>query len=183
VGISVGGSQYAEIRKQARRISACRLTFLEEDDTTEKRSNGAFVENAIHFKETADARQGSLWQETVELNHTFFKKLKEHPVPVWEPALRQIIDLPVSIDIYIWLSYRLHAIGHATPISWLSLHQQFGSSYKAVRQFRPEFIRNLTFALAVYPEAKVDEDKDGLVLYPSRPPIPEQLPYLPWRRR
>ncbi|MDA8250392.1 MAG: replication protein RepA [Rhodospirillales bacterium] len=183
VGISVGGSQYAEIRKQARRISACRLTFLEEDEVSEKRSNGAFVENAIHFKEKNDARQGTLWQDTVELNGTFFKKLKEHPVPVWEPALRQIIDLPVAIDIYIWLAYRLHAIDAPTSISWLSLHQQFGGSYKAVRQFRPEFLRNLTFALAVYPEAKVEEGKGGLVLHPSRPPIPESVPYLPWRKR
>jgi len=182
VGISVGGSQYAEIRKQARRISACRLTFIEDNDVAEIRNNGAFVENAIMYKEQADTRQGTLWQDTVELNGTFFKKLKEHPVPVWEPALRQIIDLPVAIDLYIWLAYRLHVLKKATPISWLSLHQQFGSSYKNMRQFKPEFLRNLTFALAVYADAKVDETKEGLVLHPSRPPIPENVTALPLRR-
>jgi len=182
VGISVGGSQYAEIRKQARRISACRLTFIEDNDIAEIRNNAAFVENAILFKDTGDARQGTLWQDTVELNGTFFKKLKEHPVPVWEPALRQIIDLPVAIDIYIWLAYRLHVLKKATPISWLSLHQQFGGSYKNVRQFKPEFLRNLTFAMAVYADARVDETKDGLILHPSRPPIPENVTSLPLKR-
>ena len=38
----------------------------------------------------------------------FFKILKAHPVPVWEPAIRGIAGKSMSIDIYIWLAYRLH---------------------------------------------------------------------------
>lgn len=172
VGITGGGAQYREVREQSRRISACRLTFLEESDVAEIRHNGAFVENAITFKDNADHRQGSLWQDTVELNATFFKKLKEHPVPIWEPALRQISSKSMTIDIYIWLSYRLHVIEKPTPISWLSLFSQFGSSFSALKHFKPEFVRNLTFALAVYPEARIEENANGLVLYPSPSPIP-----------
>ncbi len=44
-----------------------------------------------------------------------------------------------------------------------------------LRFFRREELPNLKLALAVYPEAHVViDDKDGLLLYPSAPPVPER---------
>ena len=39
---------------------------------------------------------------------------------------------------------------------------QFGSGYKEQFHFKPRFLENLSLALAVYPEAKVDVDERGL---------------------
>jgi len=61
----------------------------------------------------------------------------------------------MSIDLYIWLAYRLHALRHPVEISWQSLHRQFGDGYKEVRFFRRDCLPALRLALAVYPEAKV----------------------------
>ena len=77
----------------------------------------------------------------------------------------------MALDIYIWLAYRLQSLERPTPLTWLSVFSQFGSGFKALKHFKPEFRRNLELALAVYPEAKVEEDKKGIVLHPSRPPI------------
>lgn len=173
MGLPIGGNTYRQVREQAKRISSCSLTFFWEDESREARHNGAFVENEISLKSPrSDPAQGELWNDTVELNSVFFRALKEHPVPLWEPALRQISGKSMAIDIYIWLTYRLRILESTTSISWPSLYQQFGAGFGTLKHFKPELLRNLQFALTVYPEAKVDVTPRGLSLMPSPSPIP-----------
>lgn len=183
MGMSIGGKTYNLVREQANRISACRLAFFSENEEASGRLNGGFVRSAIEFKRPTDPAQGELWQETVELDPDFFGALKQHPVPLWEPALRLISGKSLAIDLYIWLAYRLHNLKKSVSISWPSLYAQFGGSYKTQRQFKPEFITNLQMAVAAYPEAHVDIDqKTGLMLWPSPSPIPSNVHALPLRR-
>jgi hypothetical protein len=77
----------------------------------------------------------------------------------------------MSLDIYVWLAWRLHGLVKATSISWPAVHAQFGTGFKAVRQFKPRFTEALQAALAAYPEARVDLGDKAITLYPSRPPI------------
>jgi hypothetical protein len=81
----------------------------------------------------------------------------------------------MALDIYVWLAYRLHVLQKPLPITWAALHGQFGASYKHIRQFKPEFLIALEFATAVYPEASVTINEGGIIMIPSRPPIPERL--------
>ena len=76
----------------------------------------------------------------------------------------------MAIDIYVWLAYRLHSLSKPTPLSWRALKTQFGAGFAAMNNFKTKFVPNLKLAMAVYPEARVDEDSEGrgLVLYPSR---------------
>jgi hypothetical protein len=170
--ISTGGKNYRLVGEQARRISACRLTFLTEMPGAEMRQNGAFVQNAITLTIDADERQRGLWQDSVRLDDGFWRSLKEHPVPVREEAVRAIGARSLALDVYIWLAYRLHALTKATPVTWTALHAQFGAGFKAVRQLKPTFREALTLALAVYPEARVDLEASGAVLHPSPPAVP-----------
>jgi Plasmid encoded RepA protein len=103
----------------------------------------------------------------------FFQSLIEHPLPIREAAIRQISNRSMAIDLYIWLAYRLHVLTKPTPVSWLSLHSQFGAGFKKVRQFKPTMFDALSMALAVYPEAEVSVGQDGLTLFPSPPAIPK----------
>lgn len=172
--IPVGGSTYSMVRQQAQRINHCKLTFFWNDD---KRGDGFakadIIEGAINLN--ADGRQDSLWQETVKLSDTFFRALKKHPVPIWEPAIKHIGGNSVAIDVYVWLAYRLHVLHDPTPVSWPALYSQFGGGYKEQAQFKPEFRKALDLALAVYEGARVDLDiKAGALLHPSPPPIPER---------
>ena len=77
----------------------------------------------------------------------------------------------MAIDVYIWLSYRLHCLQQPTPITWMALHGQFGAGFKNLAQFKPHFAQAVNMALMVYPDARVDIQKMGLVLHPSRPPV------------
>jgi hypothetical protein len=174
MSLATGGRNYHLVAEQARRISACRLTFLTDlAGGAEHRRNGAFVQDAISLANVVNEAQPSLWQDKVKLDDGFWKSLKEHPVPVREEAVRAIGARSMAIDVYVWLAYRLHSLTKAMPVSWPAVHAQFGGGFKLIRQMKPVFAEALNLALAVYPEAHVDAQKEGLILHPSPPAVPK----------
>ena len=174
MALASGGRNYQLVAEQARRISACRLTFLTDlTGGAEHRHNGAFVQDAISLAGISESSQPSLWQDKVRLDNGFWKSLQSHPVPVREEAIRAIGPRSMAIDVYIWLAYRLHSLTKTTPVSWPAVHAQFGAGFKAIRQMKPVFTDALTLAMAVYPEARVDIEADGLALHPSAPAVPK----------
>ncbi len=179
MGLRAGGKTYQLVAEQARRISACRLTFFTEHrNGTESRHNGAFVQDAIsltglNLSGTQDGRQSALWQDRVRLDEGFWRSLRAHPVPVREEAIRAIGTRSLAIDVYIWLAYRLHALTKPTLVGWVAIHGQFGAGFRHIRQIKPTFLEALALAVAVYPEARIDVDRDGILLHPSPPAVPK----------
>jgi hypothetical protein len=174
MSLTSGGKTYQLVAEQARRISACRLTFFtDRENGAEARHNGAFVQDAITFASVIDNDQPTLWQDRVRLDPSFWRSLRDHPVPVREEAIQAIGTRSLAIDVYIWLAYRLHSLTKSTSITWTAVHAQFGAGFRLVRQIKPTFTEALNLALAVYPEACVDIEKQGLVLHPSPPAVPK----------
>jgi hypothetical protein len=172
MGIVWGGETARSIRDQAARISACSLKFFWEGDQADGWSAGRIVNSGLRFNDSAgDGKQGMLWEDRVVLDEVFFKALQEHPVPLQEAAIRELRDRSMSLDIYVWLAWRLQHLSKSTPISWSAVHHQFGSGYARMFHFKPGFTDALSAALAAYPDARVDMDDKGIVLYPSRPPV------------
>ena len=173
MSLSSGGKTYQLVAEQARRISACHLTFFtDRENGGESRHNGAFVRDAISMSGVIDDQQPTFWQDRVRLDDGFWKSLRAHPVPVREEALRAIGTRSLAIDVYIWLAYRLHALSKSTPVSWTAVHTQFGAGFRLMRQLKPTFLDALGVALAVYPEARVDVERDGILLHASPPAVP-----------
>lgn len=174
MSLSTGGRTYQLVTEQTRRISACRLTFFtDHHGGAESWHNGAFVQHAISLAGISDDNQPTLWQDSVRLDDEFYRSLRQHPVPVREEAIRAIGTRSLAIDVYSWLAYRLHSLTRSTPVSWAAIHGQFGAGFRLVRQIKPTFLELLTLALAVYPEACVGVEKEGLVLDPSPPAVPK----------
>jgi Plasmid encoded RepA protein len=132
---------------------------------------GRIVSSGLRFNQTCGDGQGNLWEDRVVLDEAFYRALQDHPVPLQETAIRELRERSMSLDIYVWLAWRLHSLTKRTPISWLALHGQFGSGYAKVFHFKPRFLEALAAALAAYPQAKVNVDETRVVLHPSRPPI------------
>jgi hypothetical protein len=175
MGITVGGKTYQLVREQARRISRCRLTFFRRAGGAEMVTNGAFVRDAILPLDPTHG-QMPLWQEKVKLDEGFYQSLIDHPLPLREKAIRAISNRSMAIDLYVWLAYRLHVLERPLPISWIALKEQFGEGYKELRFFRRDVMPSLDLALAAYPEANVTiDEKRGLILHPSAPPVPKML--------
>ncbi|PHK93464.1 pirin [Pseudoroseomonas rhizosphaerae] len=172
MGLSIGGNSYRLVKEQAKRISVCRLTFFSMNGDQEILRNGGFVEGAISMTGISTSPdQPSLWQDKVRLDEAFFKALRDHPVPVSEGALKAIGPRSMSLDVYIWLAYRLHALKRDTDVTWPALYGQFGAGFKRLRAFRAQFLESLQLALAAYPEARVTVNEVGVTLHPSRPAI------------
>jgi hypothetical protein len=172
MAVSPGGRTRELVAEQARRISACRLTFFTNRGAAEHRHNGAFVRDAISLSGCLDDSQPSLWQDKVRLDEGFWTSLRAHPVPAREEAISAIGARSMAIDIYIWLAYRLHSLSAPMPVSWAAVYSQFGAGFQYIRHMKPRFIECLKIALAVYPEAEVDVEMEGLVLHPSAPAVP-----------
>ncbi|MBS5905327.1 MAG: pirin [Acetobacteraceae bacterium] len=169
MGFSIGGNSYRLVKDQAQRISVCRLTFFGGHGDLEALRNGGFVEGAITLHGSVE--QPSLWQDSVRLDEAFFQALREHPVPLNEGALKAIGPRSMTLDIYIWLAYRLHSLKKDTDVSWGALYSQFGGGFKRLRAFRSQFVESLQLALAAYPEARVSATETGITLHPSKPAI------------
>ena len=169
MGLSIGGNSYRLVKEQARRISVCKLTFFGGFSDKEILRNGGFVEGAITMHGSFD--QPMLWNDRVRLDEGFYRALCDHPVPVSETALRAIGPRSMTLDIYVWLAYRLHVLKRDTDVSWAALYAQFGAGFKRLRAFRAQFIDSLGLALAAYPDAHVSAGDKGIVLHPSRPAI------------
>jgi hypothetical protein len=172
MGISVGGETFKGFREQSLRISACSLKFFWDGDNANAFDKGGIVKRGLIFHEDfSDNRQGSLWNDVVQLDEMFFQALQEHPVPLLEEAVRQLKDRSLSLDLYVWLAYRLHSLQRPQPITWASLYGQFGVGYDQIKHFKPRFVQAMQYALAAYPDAKIETESNGIVLRPSRPPV------------
>jgi hypothetical protein len=172
MGIPIGGKNLGIVRDQTKRISRCRLTFEVRQGNRIGLANQNIMDSVIFLEPADDEAQGSLFAQTARLPEPFFEGLKRHPVPIEEAAIGAISNNSMTIDIYVWLAYRLHSLGRPTPLSWRALKAQFGAGFAAMNNFEVKFLPNLQLALAVYPKAKVvDDDGKGLLLFPSTPPV------------
>jgi Plasmid encoded RepA protein len=176
MGIAYGGETAKALREQAARISACSLKFFWDDERgADGWAAGRIVTSGLRFHTLNGDGQESLWEDRVELDPAFYKALKDHPVPLLEAAIRQLRDRSMSLDLYVWLAWRLHTLAKPTSISWPAIFGQFGEGYRELYHFKPRFTEALAAAVASYPEARVEVADPGVVLHPSRPPVGKQL--------
>jgi hypothetical protein len=167
MGLAVGGETVRSLREQA-----CTLKFFwdGEDEMGRGGRRGAIVDSGLQFA-VGNSAQGTLWEDQVVLDPVFYKALRDHPVPLQEAAIRQLRDRSMSLDLYVWLAYRLHTLSKPTLISWTAIHAQFGAGFDKLFHFKPRFGEALAAAVAAYPEARVECGEAGITLHPSRPPI------------
>lgn len=173
MGLPPGGETAHALKDQARRISACHIRFFWTGDQAGRRGegfkNGSIVDGGMFFRD--EDKQGALFSDTVTLDEAFYTALRAHPVPLQEAAIRALKEKSLSLDLYVWLAYRLHILTSPMRLSWASVTAQFGAGYRLPRTFRPRFLDALSFALAAYPGARVDADESGILLHPGRPPV------------
>lgn len=175
MGVAYGGETAKALREQAARISACNLKFFWEDERGgDGWSAARIVTSGLRFHTLATDGQENLWEDRVELDPVFFKALADHPVPLLEAAIKQLRDRSMSLDLYVWLAWRLHTLSRATSVSWPAIFGQFGEGYRELFHFKPRFVEALAAAVAAYPEAKIEIADAGIVLHPSRPPVSKQ---------
>ena len=119
--------------------------------------------------------QRPLWPGLLELSQEYFDTLTAHAVPLDHRALGALKHSALALDLYTWLAHRLCRVRKpvGVKLSWENLREQFGQEYADPKNFKKEFRQALRPALAVYPDARVEEVIGGLMLRPSPPPLPK----------
>lgn len=151
-------------------VSLVRMALVEGSTAVQIQTN-VITKLDLWFPKTEGQRV--LWPSTVQLDSDYFASLQKHAVPLDERAVASLAHSAMALDIYAWLAQRLHRIPTGKPqfVSWASLHQQFGWSYKRIRAFRAVFLHTLGQVQSQYPKAKLSADDGGLTLSNSQPPI------------
>ncbi len=172
MGMDSQGTRHKTLRTQMQALAACRLQLGFKGRTY----NGQPVEQFDAWIKDGDAKQLTLWPGTLTLSEGYYNGLIDSAVPLDNRALHVLKGSALALDIYAWLAHRLHRIeGRPVMLYWMKLREQFAQEYSgknADKDFKRAFMPALKQVLSVYPAAKVEQVKGGLLLYCSPPPIP-----------
>ena len=168
LGIGTNGREYKNFRQQMRALSACRMSLGYGNTTIDAKPIEKFSTwNAL--EEEHDLDDG-----VIELTTKFYDSLIDSAVPLDPRALACLQGSSLALDIYTWLSHRLHRVSRLSGdrVTWSNLADQFGQEYSEIKDFKKTFQKALVQVRAVYPDARLDEVRGGYILLPSKPPVP-----------
>ena len=170
LGVNTGGREFIGFREQMAALSACRMTLGYENTTVDAKPIkrfSAWIEHGEHAR--------SLTPGVVELTPEFFDSLREFAVPLDPRALGGLKHSSLALDVYAWLAHRLHRVRRLTGerVSWRNLQDQFGQEFKDPKDFKKAFTKALATVLPLYPDARIERLGGGMVLLPSKPPVPK----------
>lgn len=173
IGLGTDGRTVREVKEQLGRLSTAliSLAFVNDDKGFQYDSK---IISGFNLWFPKDENQRVLWPSNVILSTEYFESLTNHAVPLDERALGALSHSAMGLDIYMWLSQRLHRIEKGKPqfVPWASLYEQFGSGYSRLRRFREFFKGTIGQVLTQYKAAKIEEiPGKGLKLYKSPPPV------------
>jgi hypothetical protein len=168
LGIGTNGREYKNFRQQMRALSACRMSLGYGNTTIDAKPIEKFSTwNAL--EEEHDHDEG-----VIELTSKFYDSLIDSAVPLDPRALACLQGSSLALDIYTWLSHRLHRVSRISGdrVTWSNLSDQFGQEYSEIKDFKKTFQKALLQVRAVYPDARLDEVRGGYILLRSKPPVP-----------
>jgi hypothetical protein len=104
------------------------------------------------------------------LDDLVYHDLKKHAMPVDMYVVQELKRSPFTLDLYLWLSYKLNAVRSTKVIPVSTLMKQFGNygnSAGSKRQFLHKTKRSLLRVKEYYPGANIFIRDTSLVLEPS----------------
>ena len=145
--------------------------------------------NHTAWKDFNVAPQGEVWWDFysegeylfdswIELGEHFYQALLQGPVPLSTQALRELKGSSLELDLYSWAVYATYiAMTRREPfrITWTRLHHNLGADYARERDFKRKATAALKKISTVYPDLRLDEEGDNLIVKPSLTPIKPRI--------
>lgn len=177
MGRSQDGRQIRMLKSQLSALAAAtfRMGIMQGEDRALQVDTK--VVSAFDLWFPKDETQRVLWPSTLRLSLDYFDSLTRFAVPLDERAIAALAHSALALDIYCWLAQRLHRIPISKPqfVPWAALYDQFGQGYKEIRKFRRDFLRILGQVKAAYPAARLSDDRRGMSLEASAPPVAKRM--------
>ena len=179
LGLIPTGGRWGNIyrlKNQSERLFGCMISCSYTDDERDESARFLVTDKSTFWWHPKDPNQTGLFNSSVILSEPFFNEIVNNPIPLDIRALRALKHSSMALDIYSWLTYRNSYLRNKTEIPWRALQLQFGCSYpltpQGTRDFKKKFLKQLKAVQVVYPEAKLDQNSQALILKPSPPHIP-----------
>lgn len=177
MGRKQDGRQANMLKHQLSALSAAtfRLGIVQGDDRAFQIDTKVVSAFDLWFQK--DDSQRVIWPSTLRLSLDYYESLTRFAVPLDERAIAALAHSATGLDIYCWLAQRLHRIPTGKPqfITWMALYDQFGQGYREIRKFRRDFLKQMSQVKVVYPDARLFEDRRGMTLECSPPPVSKRL--------
>lgn len=174
IGLTTDGRTIKAVKNQLGRLSAATVRLAYRGDGRAVQVNSTLV-RGLDLWAPKDPRQRVLWPSTVVLSDDFFRSIQAHAVPLDRRAIGALSHSALALDVYCWLAQRLRRVpAEGVLIPWDQLKVQFGSGYRRLPDFKRRFHDPLRQVRQVYPQARVEETDEGLLLLESPPPVPDQ---------
>ena len=165
------------LRNQMERLFNAAIRYRYNDAENSKGILLGVQEYDLWWARPSDPEQSDLWQSHILLTDPLYQELLIHSVPVDMRTIKVLRGSPMEIDIYCWLTYRLHRLEYPLFISYEDLRKQFGASYTQQKDFRINLNRALWIVLKQYTQARVIPDtiekgSKGWKMFPSPSHVP-----------
>jgi Plasmid encoded RepA protein len=166
------------VQEQIRRLFAASISF---EHATEQRSrflDMPIVSEEDLFWSPKDPNQAALWGSWIILGESFFEAITAHPVPVDLRVLRALKQSPLALDLYGLIVYRGFVVakkGQKTFIPWRGLHDQLGTGYSDLDNFKKKCKAALRKIAALHPAAPFGAMAGGVEIRPGRALVTSRL--------
>ena len=152
----------ASFRDQTKRLFSCSIQWIEEDEHGWATTPLPLLE---HSKLLWQPLSGSAWTARIVLSRVFFDDIQLKAVPVDLRVLKAVSHYPLAIDVYCWLTHRLHNMGRPSFITWEQLESQFGNQFARAWHFKSNFVEAIDRISLVYPAARISIRPSGVLLH------------------
>lgn len=168
------------LKDQVKRLTTSHIQLTQDSPDRFRVEHFHLFDSADLWWKPQKHEQPTLFESTLTLNKAFFEEVTKSPVPVDMRALKALKSSPMALDLYLWLTYRMSYLKKPVDIPWEALRRQLGSGYADTPSGRQWFKKSVVAALhkvaVVYPEAKVQESMQGLLIKPSPTSIKRKTP-------
>ncbi len=177
------------LREQMRRLFRCRISF-DRTVTISGTTGYKWLDMDIapdgelwwDVKDPdQDPDQAVLFESWIELGEKFYKAITTSPVPFDFRALCALKHSPMAIDLYTWLTWRVHSMQDGSSAK-IPLHgpkgiaEQIGSNYSRERDFKAALSEGLETVKLVWPQMNCDLSATHLTVRRSPVPISDVPP-------
>jgi len=125
-------------------------------------------------KKNSVPKQSSLFASTIHVSEGFYNDVIENSMPLDMRILKALKGSAFTLDVYMFLTYRLAYLKKETVIPYKILFALFGSNYKELKHFKESFKKATQKVCLFVPEFNVTDHKNGLKLEPSKLHIPRK---------
>lgn len=169
MGVAHGGRSQKAVQEQLRLLLSCRISVRRIGGFKYSRITDTVYMPLVEAVRTVESNRAELSGAVFVLTEEVFKRLGSESAPYDTRASSYLLKgrSVLPYDVYVWLTGSMKSLSHPLPVSWDWLYERFGDSIGTRKNFIALFRRALRKVLEVYPFARVEDSRKGLILYPS----------------